>query len=105
MRVLRGASAEPAGPPFESPTELSLNAKSEAFQLKESDVERARRRQAVVSPILMRKRWRPGRLATEAGVGKNSVYDYLNGRRAKITEGNRKAIAQALDLSPHQLPD
>ena len=67
--------------------------------------ERAAKRQTVVNPILQSKRWRPGRLATKAGVGKNSVYEYLNGTRAKITDENRVAIAQALDLEPEQLPD
>jgi len=66
---------------------------------------RAQRRRAVVDPILQQRRWKPGRLATKAGVGKNSVYDYLNGTRAKITEDNRKAIAQALGLTPDELPD
>jgi hypothetical protein len=44
-------------------------------------------------------------LATAAGVGKNSVYEYLDGTRAKITDENRNAIAQALDLKPKDLPD
>jgi hypothetical protein len=39
-------------------------------------VARAARRQAVVNPILQEKRWKRGRLVTEAGVGKNSVYQY-----------------------------
>jgi DNA-binding Xre family transcriptional regulator len=67
--------------------------------------ERAARRQAVVNPILHQKRWKRGRLATAAGVGKNSVYEYLDGTRAKITDENRNAIAQALDLKPKDLPD
>jgi transcriptional regulator with XRE-family HTH domain len=67
--------------------------------------ERAARRQAVVVPILQQKCWKPGRLATEAGVGKNSVYQYLDGTRHRITEQNRKAIAEALGLVVDQLPD
>jgi hypothetical protein len=67
--------------------------------------ERAARRQAIVNPILQQKRWKRGRLVTEAGVGKNSVYRYLDGTRAKITDENRKAIAGALGLQPDQLPD
>jgi DNA-binding Xre family transcriptional regulator len=67
--------------------------------------ERAAKRQAMVNPILQQKRWKPGRLATKAGVGKNSVYQHLDGTRAKITTENRKAIAQALELGPGQLPD
>lgn len=41
--------------------------------------ERAERRQAVVDPILARKRWTRGQLATEAGVGKATVYGYFDG--------------------------
>lgn len=67
--------------------------------------ERAAKRLAVVGPILKDKLWTRGRLATEAGVGKNSIYQYLNGNRAKITDANRKAIAQALSLIPDKLPD
>jgi hypothetical protein len=52
--------------------------------------ERAARRQAVVLPILERKNWKPGRLATEAGVAKNSVYGYLDGTRAHISDANSK---------------
>jgi hypothetical protein len=56
-------------------------------------------------PILKNKRWKPGRLAAKAGVGKNSVYEYLDGTRVRITDENRKAIADALGLEPNQLPD
>jgi len=66
--------------------------------------ERARRRQVVVMPILDKVGWTPGRLVTEAGVGKNSIYQYLDGTRATITDKNRKAIAEALGLQPDQLP-
>jgi hypothetical protein len=71
----------------------------------EAMAERAARRQAVVNPILQLKGWKPGRLATKAGVGKNSVYEYLDGTRAKIMDENREAIAQALGLEAEQLPD
>jgi hypothetical protein len=67
--------------------------------------ERAQRRQATVMPILKAKLWKPGRLATMAGVGKNSVYRYLDGTRTKISSENRNAIAQVLDLMPEHLPD
>lgn len=67
--------------------------------------ERAARRQAVVMPILRNKRWKMGRLATNAGVGKNSVYEYLDGTTGKITHENREAIAAALGLKPEQIPD
>lgn len=66
---------------------------------------RAARRQAVVNPVLQEKRWKRGRLVTEAGVGKNSVYQYLDGTRSKITDENREALADALGLTVEQLPD
>ena len=67
--------------------------------------ERAARRQAVVNPVLKQRGWKPRRLVTEAGVGKNSVYKYLDGTRRTITKENREAIAAALNLNPEQLPD
>jgi hypothetical protein len=67
--------------------------------------ERAAKRGAVVMPILTNKRWTQGRLATEAGISKNSVYGYLDGTRRRITRGNHKAIADALGLQPGQLAD
>jgi hypothetical protein len=67
--------------------------------------ERAARRQTVVMPILAKKGWKRGRLVTEVGVGKGSVYAYLDGTRATITDKNRKAIADVLGLQPEQLPD
>jgi hypothetical protein len=65
---------------------------------------RAARRRAVVGPALQRKRWKPSRLVSKSGVGKATVYGYLNGTRSWIAEENRKAIAEALDLKPAQLP-
>lgn len=65
--------------------------------------ERAKRRQAVVMPILKKKRWTRGRWSTTAGVGKNSVYEYLDGKR-NLTEENRKAMAETLGLLPGDLP-
>jgi len=56
-------------------------------------------------PILTKRRWKRGRLATEAGVSKNSVYEYLDGTRAKISDENKEAIAGVLGLEPEQLPD
>jgi DNA-binding Xre family transcriptional regulator len=67
--------------------------------------ERASKRQAVVMPILRNRRWKRGRLVTESGLGKNSVYRFLDGTRASITAQNRQAIADALGLKPEDLPD
>lgn len=73
--------------------------------LEETQQDRARRRQAVVMPILSQKRWTRGRLVTEAAVGKNSVYEYLDGRRKSITTGNRDAIADTLGIKREKLPE
>lgn len=70
----------------------------------ESTQDRAARRQAVVMPILKRKGWTRGRLAEKAGVAKHSIYDYLDGRRATITDENRDAIAGELGIKPDELP-
>jgi hypothetical protein len=67
--------------------------------------ERAANRQKVVLPILSKKRWKRGKLATQAAVSRNSVYQYLDGTRETITPENRKALADALGLPPDQLPD
>jgi hypothetical protein len=66
--------------------------------------DRAAKRQLVVNPILEQRRWTRGRLVTESGVGKATVYGYLNGTRCWIALANRTAIADALDLKPKQLP-
>ena len=58
----------------------------------------------VVEPLLKQKRWTRGKWVTEAGVGKNSVYEYLDGKR-KLSAENRKAMAEALGVSPEQLPE
>jgi hypothetical protein len=65
--------------------------------------ERARVRQAVVMPILGKKNWTRSKWATQAGVSKNSVYEYLDGRRS-LSDANRKPMAEVLDLNPKQLP-
>jgi hypothetical protein len=66
---------------------------------------RSAARRAVVMPILKSKRWTRGRWATEAGVSKNSVYEYLKGTRT-LKDENRQAMAEALGLKkPTDLPD
>ena len=68
-----------------------------------SQAELAASRQRVVMPILKRKRWSRGKLVTESGVGKNSVYEYLDGKRNPGYD-NRKAMADALGLTEDELP-
>jgi transcriptional regulator with XRE-family HTH domain len=66
--------------------------------------ERSQRRSTLVMPILASKRWARSRWATKAGVGKNSVYEYLSGKR-NLSFENRQALAEELGLSPEELPD
>ena len=75
---------------------------SEKF-INPEQAERARIRQGVVMPILSKRRWKRGTWATEAGVGKNSVYQYLDGTR-NLTPENRRAMAEMIDLKPEDLP-
>jgi hypothetical protein len=65
---------------------------------------RGQARQAIVMPILKSKRWTRGKWATKAAVGKNSVYEYLDGRRT-LSASNRNAMAEALGLKPTGLPE
>jgi hypothetical protein len=65
---------------------------------------KARERSLVVLPLLEARKWSPNRWAKEAGVGKNCPYEYLAGSR-DLTENNRRAMAEALGLTPEQLPN
>ena len=58
-----------------------------------------------MDPILKRKRWKIGRLVTDSGVGKATVYGYMDGTRAWISEENRDAICQSLGLELGKLPE
>ena len=66
-------------------------------QTKESVDQRAKRRCAVVMPILCSKGWSRCKWATRAGVSKNSVYEYLSGDR-ELSTANRVALAQELGV-------
>jgi hypothetical protein len=66
--------------------------------------EHASRRQAVVNPILNSRGWTTNKWGTLAGVGKSCPYDYLSGKR-KLTDPNRKALADVLELKPEDLPN
>jgi hypothetical protein len=61
-------------------------------------------RQAVVVPILESKHWTTNKWGTSVGVGKSCPYDYLSGKR-KLTDENRKALTEVLELKPEDLPD
>ena len=69
----------------------------------DSAIALAEQRRRVVAPILKDKRWTTSRWATQAGVSKNSAYEYLAGKR-QLREENRKALAEVLDLKPEALP-
>jgi hypothetical protein len=61
-------------------------------------------RRAVVMPLLEARGWTRNKWVDVSGVGKNSVYKYLDGSRALSSE-NRKAMAESIGLDPDQLPD
>jgi len=60
-------------------------------------------RQKIINPILAAKGWSRGKWVTESGVGKNCVYEYLDGKRNPGTD-NRQAMADALGLRLEDLP-
>ena len=64
----------------------------------------AEQRQSVVLPILKRKRWTRGKWVTVSGVGKNCVYEYLDGKRNPGV-ANRQAMADALGVKLDELPE
>jgi hypothetical protein len=107
LETVRGASAE-------TPTDFRLSQRfsgavpNRGTQNKpsktDSELVLAEARKAVVLPLLARKDWRRGRWATEAGVGKNCVYEYLEGKR-RLSSPNRKAMAEVLGLKPEELPE
>lgn len=76
----------------------------QTHQVSETREQRASRRRDFVSPILDRFDWTPGKLATEAAVGKTTVYEYLNGKRKSISRPNRKALADTLQVELKDLP-
>ena len=78
--------------------------KAGSLVLENSIEGRSARRCMVVLPILANKRWKRGKWVTEAGVGKNCVYEYLSGKRNLSVE-NRKAMAEVLGLRLEELPD
>jgi len=75
----------------------------ESFR-EESVHERSERRRAVVMPILLSKKWTRGKWATQGGVGKNSVYEYLGGKRNLRLE-SRQALAEEVGLKLEEFPD
>jgi hypothetical protein len=87
---------------LESPADVA--AKLAASLVEESIDERSARRCTVILPILKAKRWTRSRWATQAGVGKNCVYEYLSGKRNLSVE-NREAMAEVLGLRPEELSD
>lgn len=61
-------------------------------------------RRAIVLPILKAKGWTRSKLVNEAGLGNNSVYQYLDGTRQTLTAPNRHALADALGIAEGSLP-
>jgi hypothetical protein len=62
-------------------------------------------RTSIVKPILNRKGWTIGAWGTRAAVGKSCPYEYLSGKRRKLTKKTHKALADELGLKPEQLPN
>jgi hypothetical protein len=85
-------------------TRDTLPIQAQEMSSNETPEECSTRRKAVVLPILKSKRWTRGKWATESGVGKNCVYEYLKGQR-KPTDKSRKAMAEVLGLQPEGLPE
>jgi hypothetical protein len=96
-RLHYGGSETRMGPHVESKTPSS--------EERADIADRATKRQMVVNPILKKKRWKPGRLVTESGLGKATVYGYLDGTRRWIIQENRKAMADALGIATETLPE
>jgi len=71
---------------------------------RETDNERAVRRQAKIMPILDQKGWTRGKLATDSAAGKATVYGYFDGSRKTISSKNRDAIADSLGIDRKDLP-
>ena len=104
QNLSRAAQGTPAPAGLELSLPAVVPAEAKAGPADPEQAERAGVRQAVVNPLLAKKRWSRGKWVTEAGVSKNSVYEYLDGRRS-LSPANRTAMAEALDLKPEQLPE
>ena len=103
--LLAVAEKVAAGPDQAGETPSDQGVRTSSHDVVESQpTQQGRIRQAVILPILERKGWSRSKWASEAGVGKNSIYEYLEGRRSLSTK-NRRAMAEVLDLLPEQLPE
>jgi hypothetical protein len=104
-QLTRDAPIDPARAPGDT-AELTtaVQAGAVTVPIQNSQAVLATARKAAVLPILISKGWKRGKWATKAGVSKNSVYEYLEGKRA-LSDENRKAMAEVLELKPEELPD
>jgi hypothetical protein len=87
------------------PTEGAPGLQPEGDAKSPEQTVRAKERQAVVMPILERKKWTRNKLASKAGVSPTCVTEYLAGKRRRLTLPNHKAIADALGIEPKALPN
>ena len=62
------------------------------------------KRLATVQPLLHAKGWTINKWASKAGIGKNSAYEYLKGKRG-LSPSNRRAMAEELGIKPEELPE
>jgi hypothetical protein len=102
IKVLRLRRASAA---LQQRLDALLKKKTPATTQQETCEQRAARRSRVVMPILKRLGISVSAWAKRAGVGNDSAYNYLNGKRRTITLPNRKALAEAIELIPEQLPE
>jgi len=91
-------------PTDESRQEVDPTPNEQGISGTESHSALAATRQAIVMPILNQKKWSRSKWAAKAGVGKNSVYEYLEGER-NLTDKNRQALAEELGLKAEDLPN
>jgi hypothetical protein len=78
---------------------------SKRSQRTEREQSRAIERQAFLAAILKKKRWTRSRLAERSAVGKATIQGWWDGTRATISEDNRKAIADTLEIDVKSLPE
>ena len=97
------ADSSVASPSHSATARASVNPQPSEVDVARTQSELAAKRRAVIMPILKKLHWRRGKWATKAGVGKNSIYEYLDGTR-NPSELNRKAMADALGLAAEDLP-
>jgi hypothetical protein len=89
--------------PTEQPSD-EVTGRDAAPDKKAAAKERSERRMAVLNPLMRVLHLNPNKLATKAGCGKGSAYEYCNGKRAWIKDEVRSEIATVLKIKVDELP-